>query len=100
MKSYDCPKSDYVLINSQELSALIEGGKDPVRERSEAFPQLNHVWSFLLKTFAPTAEPQIYQKRDRSGNTYFKVYDPVTHRSNVFKTEQEVRVWLDQRHYQ
>ncbi len=34
----------------------------------------------------------------RKGNNYFKTYDPETRQSNTFSSEQEIRIWLDQRH--
>lgn len=42
---------------------------------------------------------QIVQRRDRYGDTYWDAYDPATHSHHRFDTEQEVRIWLDQRFY-
>lgn len=43
-------------------------------------------------------EPKISQKRDRAGNLYYKVCDPVTQQHFVFDSELEVRIWLEQRY--
>ena len=45
-------------------------------------------------------EPKITQCRDRQGNLYYQVYDPVTNRSDSFGSESEVRWWLEQRYLQ
>lgn len=49
--------------------------------------------------FLHSSEPKIQQKRDRSGNLYFKVYDPMTQHSCTLDSEREVRVWLEKRYY-
>jgi hypothetical protein len=98
MKSYNYSEPNYILIDSKELNALIEGTQ--ASRRSFHMPGFEQIWNLLLKAFANSSEPQIYQKHDRHGNMYFKVYDPVTRQFGTFTTEQEVRVWLDQRYYQ
>jgi hypothetical protein len=45
-------------------------------------------------------EPHIVQKCDRSGNTYWRVYDPISGSHCSLNSEQEVRSWLDTRYYQ
>jgi hypothetical protein len=44
-------------------------------------------------------EPRVKQKCDRSGNTYWRVYEPVSGFHCSFNSEQEVRAWLDTRYY-
>ncbi|MBD1867415.1 hypothetical protein H6F95_08910 [Cyanobacteria bacterium FACHB-471] len=48
---------------------------------------------------AGNEEPQISQKRDRSGEVFWRVYDPTTGESARFNSELEVRFWLEQRYY-
>lgn len=109
MKSYNyspesCPsqfssQSEYVFVNSEELKALLD---DSGRSNSNLLKrvQWQQVWQFLLNAIVPSSDPKIYQKRDRQGNIYFRVYDPATGSTSVFATEKEVRIWLDQRYYQ
>lgn len=99
MKSYNCPESNFVLLNSQELNALIEEVK-PAKPNSIKLPDLEQLWNFVLEILTRSPEPKIYEKHDRNGKLYFQVYDPITHQSSTFNTEQEVRIWLDQRYYQ
>jgi hypothetical protein len=44
-------------------------------------------------------EPQIKQKRDRFGDCYWQVYDYTTNKFYEFGSEQDVRVWIENRHY-
>jgi YD repeat-containing protein len=55
--------------------------------------------SYAWKTLSTPAsdEPQVRQRRDRSGQIYWLVYDPETNRSARLSSEQEVRQWLEQR---
>jgi hypothetical protein len=99
MKSYNCSESNYLLVNSQELDALIEETQS-TRQTPIKLPDLEQLWNSVLEIFARSSEPKIYQKYDRKGSLYFEVYDPTTHQISNFKTEQEVRIWLDQRYYQ
>lgn len=55
---------------------------------------LHHLATFL----AGPAEPQIYQRRDRRGKVYFRLYDPRTDQQRVFSSEEEIRIWFDQRY--
>ena len=44
-------------------------------------------------------EPQIKQKHDRDGNQYWQAYDSYNNKSYTFGSEQDVKVWLENRHY-
>lgn len=48
---------------------------------------------------SPSGEPQVRQKTDRFGNLYWRVYDPVSDRTVRFDNQQQVLIWLDERHY-
>ena len=45
-------------------------------------------------------EPVIRQKQDVNGNFYWQVYDYKLNQSLIFGTDTEVKMWLEQRHYQ
>lgn len=53
-------------------------------------------WSKLINN---RTEPQVWHKRDRAGNTYWQVFDPVTGYFTYFSSEQEVRIWIEERYY-
>lgn len=65
------------------------------------------LYSFARKTgtrignsLITDSEPKAWQIRDRSGATYWRVYDPATNQAHAFSSEAEVRMWLEQRYYQ
>ena len=44
-------------------------------------------------------EPQINYKCDRKERCYWLVYDPISGYSTTLSSEQEVRIWLENRYY-
>ena len=56
---------------------------------------LSLIWNVLFTSVSD--EPRIWQERDRFGNVWWYVYDPISRRSIQFPSEQEVRRWLEKR---
>ncbi|WP_008317070.1 hypothetical protein [Leptolyngbya sp. PCC 6406] len=54
----------------------------------------------LLTSLCGSREPRISVGRDRQGQPLFIAYDPVDQVRHTFHTEQDLRIWLDQRYYQ
>ncbi|MGP1384831.1 MAG: hypothetical protein ACTS2F_14795 [Thainema sp.] len=61
---------------------------------------LKQVKAAISKLFDQSQEPRITKRVDRWGNLYFSVYDPIDRSFRVFTSEQEIRIWLEQRYYQ
>jgi hypothetical protein len=59
----------------------------------------NRFWNVLGHLLVDPTEPSITRKCDRFGHDTFQVYDPKTQKHGEFSSEQEIRVWLEQRHY-
>jgi hypothetical protein len=96
------------LVPHQDLYARLEGLTPSDLNRSAPAPT---VWTLtqrriirwsqaLVKSFLGSREPQITRKVDLDGHGYYVVFDPVDQRRYTFGSEQEVRIWLDQRYYQ
>ncbi len=60
---------------------------------------IRRVWHGLIELFSPSSELRIFTGRDRHDNTYYRVYDVSTQDFHRFESEDEVRVWLEQRYY-
>ena len=45
------------------------------------------------------SEPIISGRRDFKGTHHYRVYDPVYEKTYRFTSEDEVRIWLEQRYY-
>ncbi len=109
MKTYEyhnSSDSDYNLVDSQELNRSISTAKSSYSSSANSSVKssakrlhLHWLWNSLLNVLTKNAEPRIYQKYDRQGKLYFRVYDPISGMSSTLNTEQEVRAWLDQRYY-
>jgi hypothetical protein len=56
-------------------------------------------WDTLIRSSVANREPKVDWKRDRQGNTYLEIFDPTTEMHWYFQSEQEARVWFDQRYY-
>jgi hypothetical protein len=56
---------------------------------------LGHVVASYLTS---SNEPSVQLMRDRFGESYWKIYDPISRTLIHLKTEQEVRSWLESRY--
>ncbi|NJL49019.1 MAG: hypothetical protein HC929_18115 [Leptolyngbyaceae cyanobacterium SM2_5_2] len=61
---------------------------------------LHHWGRSLLVWLCPSMSPRITVRRNRQGQTWFLAYDPVDGQHRRFYSEQDLRIWLDQRYYQ
>jgi hypothetical protein len=52
-----------------------------------------------IVTTLTTSELQVWQKRDRHGYTCWYAYDPMTATHTCFGSEDDMRVWIEQRYY-
>jgi hypothetical protein len=59
---------------------------------------LKSITAIFINALAPQTEPKIWQKKDADGNMIWQIYDPVTGHKARFDTEQEVRIWLEERY--
>ncbi len=61
---------------------------------------LHQLWQNLVIYLTRPPEPKVRKKSNRRGEIWWEVYDPNRHLTANFTSELEVRMWLDQRHYQ
>ncbi|MEB3277830.1 MAG: hypothetical protein VKK42_02765 [Lyngbya sp.] len=53
----------------------------------------------LEKLFSPNNQPTILERRDKQGNLYWSVYDPIKDLWVYFDSENELMAWLEHRYY-
>ncbi len=53
----------------------------------------------ILRFLVGSSEPKIWQTQRRDQTLIWHVYDPQTQRSEEFFSEEELRIWLEQRYY-
>jgi hypothetical protein len=98
MKSSDFSfDSNSLLFKPDNASSEIVSAKT-LRCNPDRSVRFRALWEGLLTLLSGRREPRIWRIRDRAGNWSFRVFDPVTGASSVFDSEQEVRVWLEQRY--
>lgn len=91
MKSKAMIYRDLELISSQELT--------PQAKKPNLVAVLGQISNFLIKFLTPSNEPKIRLSRNRYGGMQWNAYDPITGRQACLMSEDEVRIWLDQRYY-
>ena len=94
----DSFSSNSLLFKPDNASSEIVSAKT-LRCDPDRFVSFRTLWEGLLTLFSERKEPKIWRKRDRAGNWYFRVFDPITGASSVMDSEQELRVWLEKRYY-
>lgn len=58
------------------------------------------IWQSLVKWIASGSELQVWQESDRHGRTFcWHAYDPETRNHACFGSEEEIRMWIEQRYY-
>jgi hypothetical protein len=57
------------------------------------------VLQLVIPVFAGSNEPQLWTTKDRDGNISWHAYDPVSGHSISQNSEDEMRIWLEQRYY-
>lgn len=75
-----------------ELIAPKPSFKARVGAMLSALPEL------ILGLGTTSQEPQISQRRDRAGQLQWRVYDPMSGQSSQFSSENDVRIWLENRY--
>jgi hypothetical protein len=59
---------------------------------------LGQLWHRCTEAIAVDTEPHVWKTRDH-GHIFWHAYDPNTGSLSDFTSENEVRVWLEERYY-
>jgi len=59
---------------------------------------LSQVFQRVLGWFAPSHEPHIWSTTANDGQTCWHIYDPMYQQRLTMVSEEEVRIWLDERY--
>lgn len=96
------PNSLYAQLEliQEPLDSAIQTDYSIARVWVGAKRRLSLLGSALLIYLCGSTDLSVSVKRDLRGNTLFVAYDPVSQQRHTFSSEQELRVWVDQRYYQ
>jgi hypothetical protein len=87
----------FAIASSPSIPSKIEAKRD----RTSRFTAiLSRLGNSLQTLFLSGSEPKVYLRRDRNGQTYLKIYDPISRQFFYCETQTEARAWLEQRYYQ
>ncbi|MBD3884616.1 hypothetical protein IFO70_23025 [Phormidium tenue FACHB-886] len=83
-------------LNYQKLELITTPSEK--RSRAQVFlPIFRNFWNNLLMIFISSDEPQISRAIDAKGELYWRILDPRTGKLIFCNSEQEIRVWMEQR---
>ena len=88
------------LIQEEPLDSPLQTDYSLGRVWGAAKKHLGTGASRLLAYLCGSTDLSVTVKRDGQGHTVFVAYDPVSQQHHTFSSEQELRVWVDQRYYQ
>lgn len=92
-------KSSLMPNKHEYIKRLSYGSSKPRRQ-----PTLRERWNSLKQSITTylyvSSEPYVWETVDRDGHVQWNGYDPITHQSVQVDSEDEMRVWLEDRHYQ
>lgn len=58
---------------------------------------LSRAWQKIVNLLSASAnEPQVWQRVDCYGNTYWEAYDPISRKSFCSGSEADIRIWIEQ----
>lgn len=93
--------TNYINISDRErLETRYKETKQNKVRSSKFSSLLNRFWQHLVTTLVKGQEPRIWQTTNRYGNIQWHGYDPVTGYSVCRDSEEEMRIWFEQRYYQ
>lgn len=102
MKSYD-NYAQLELLSTHPTDSLLYPPTiktvQPVSLKGRIAIAARQLGEACIRFLVGSSSPVIRQKRDRTGNVYFTVSDPITGISHRCSTEDEVREWLENRYH-
>lgn len=81
------------------LSAVTGTIEPPTHCFKSESPFWQSLWQSLTNALLRTSELRVWQRLDRFGNFYWQAYDPATGRSASYRSEAEMRAWIEELRY-
>lgn len=66
---------------------------------SRSIDFLKTLWQGLVKTLSGSNELRVWQASDPDGYIHWRAHDPLTGESAICDSEDEMRVWIEQRYH-
>lgn len=88
-----------ISLDRERLEVIYSKSEHKQVKESKFFSTLKKIWLLLFTALTDSNELQVWQTSD-SGKTCWNAYDPATGRSLSLASENELRVWIEERYYQ
>lgn len=85
-------------IHSNDIEIILPKKPYSRAKKPNILSGLSKLGKQLVIALTREPEPKIWQKTDRLGNTFWRVYDPLSGHSAILGSEAEVRSWLEERY--
>lgn len=82
---------------SCDRSSVRMSGKQKPSGNHFLFWFLGQLWQ-MMQDIGSASDLEVWQSHSRSGQTYWHVYDRTKNHSQVFGSENELRIWIEKRH--
>lgn len=86
-------------VTEQELELIFSAEPIPQAEKPKFVLWLSNIWQQFAKTLIQSEQPMIRLSKNKAGEIRWSVYDPITGWDVILYSEEEVRIWLEQRYY-
>lgn len=90
------------VAETQQLNQEKSGQK--FREKSgraiHPITWLKQIWQPIARMLESNTEPYVWKTYDQMGNPIWHAHDPVTGQESEWISEDDLRVWLEERYYQ
>jgi hypothetical protein len=75
--------------------------KTPQQQNTRSFrSEVTEIWQAIVAHLECTSEPRVWQTQDQVGQDKWNAYDPASRQTLRQVSAQDLRVWLEERHYQ
>lgn len=91
--------TSYIEVEREKLEFLY---RQPAKKQAKGdyLAPFKNFWQKVVNYLNTNNELQIWQSSDRYGRKWWNAYDPFTGRIAKRDSENEMRVWIEQRYYQ
>jgi hypothetical protein len=72
----------------------------PSRRNNGWQVRFNNLWQWTIAHLSVSSEPHVWRSEDVTGQEAWNSYDPTTGQALYGVSAAELRVWLEERHYQ
>jgi hypothetical protein len=93
-------KTNQSYLNYRDFQAVRFQPAEPQIQQPNPQPVVKRIWQAVLDFMTVETEPRIKELVTDSGKILWQIEDPLHHQSLEFDSEEQVVIWLEERHRQ